>query len=448
MFFMFLCSLFSVTMYVQDILQDVLVAFTSFSSTAKYQILSNLEVEEKNFGLAMIAIFCCSVIIIGIDTCVMMNKLALMKKHGKMLLMITLLACSVNLGPIVLTFTQFIIRTKYAKRLYQKEADRRRDEKLLELAQSSVKIKEALCENLPMLVIVCFKMALSTRVSLLEIASSASSACFFSKAVVKYAMHRRCVESRGFLKMLLSSLILSLFTYCTLILVTTFAIESERDGILVRNDPTSGIEESSGLVFVLLLLPTVFFCLLPFSIYDLVPCFLGDSPMIMKYFLDHPKPTWYLSVALQILALYFNLSMALYFFQRDPSSLFDFLPLYFVGSGCDGQIMGMELPKVICGQWDLKVGGGRIYFKGFLVVTMIISSIVFLISVFYTIGMSYRERIQFRKGYAQAIEEEIASLCESVANDKLKAFLCEYMTLSEAQTHAISEWTKNNTGVS
>ena len=189
-----LWSLFTAGIYTQDILQDVLVASSSLSSKAQYQILPNLEVEEKKFGYAMIAIFCLSLLIIGADTWAKMRELTLVKTHRKTFLAILIPACCMNLGPVVITFTKFLVGTKYASKLYKKESDQVQDQRSLDAAHASLKMKEALSENLPMLVIVCFKMALSTRVSMLEMASSISSACLFSKAVVAYLMQQTSKE--------------------------------------------------------------------------------------------------------------------------------------------------------------------------------------------------------------------------------------------------------------
>ena len=440
---LFFWSLFSAGIYIQDILQDALVASASLSSKEKYHILSNWEVEEKTFGYTMIAIFFISLTIIGVDTWVKLKELTLVKAHCIVFAIIIIPACLVNLGPVVITFTQFLLSTKYASKLYRKESDLVHDRKLLDAAQASIKMKEALSENLPMLVIVCFKMALSTRLSFLEMASSFSSACLFSKAVVTCMMQRLSNESSGFVRMLFWTLVLSSFTYCTLILVTTFAIESERDGLLVPNDPTSGVEESSGLVFVLLSFPTIFFCLLPFTIYDMLPCVLGDSLPIKKYCISRPKPVWYFSVVPHTAGLFYNLSICSYFYHRDPISFSDPISLYFIGDGYDGKVMGFEL---ITQQWDLKIGGGRIYLKGVMVMAMVISSIVYLIVITHTIGMKYRNRHQYRKSYEEALDNEIKCIVKKINNDEENNFLEDYTTLSNFLLQSMSQFSKCTTG--
>ena len=50
-----------------------------------------------------------------------------------------------------------------------------------------------------MLIIVCFKMALSSHVSLLEIISSTSSACLLAKVIISYVTERR-TKPLGFFK--------------------------------------------------------------------------------------------------------------------------------------------------------------------------------------------------------------------------------------------------------
>ena len=192
---LFFWSLVTAGIYTQDILQDLLVAWSTSSSKATHQILSNLEVEEKKFGYVMIVFFCLSLIIVGVDTWAKMKELTLVKTYHKTFFMIIIPACCMNLGPVVITFTKFLVGTKYASKLYKKESDQVQDQRSLDAAHASLKMKEALSENLPMLVIVCFKMALSTRVSMLEMASSISSACLFSKAVVAYLMQRSSNES-------------------------------------------------------------------------------------------------------------------------------------------------------------------------------------------------------------------------------------------------------------
>ena len=96
-----------------------------------------------------------------------------------------------------------------------------------------------------MLILVCFKMALSSHVSLLEVVSSASSACLLSKVIITYLTQQKR-PPLGWVTKVFGSLLLGAYIYVTLILITTFAIESERDGIFVSTDPRQGLEESSG----------------------------------------------------------------------------------------------------------------------------------------------------------------------------------------------------------
>ena len=302
---------------------------------------------------------------------------------------------------------------KVVKKLYKNEDEWKHDQKVMNDALSTTKTREALFENLPMLVIVCFKIALSARVSLLELFSSTSSACLFSKVVVHHIKNRIGIQLKLW-KTVILTLIATAYIYCSLILITTFAIESERDGIMIPTDPTSGVEESSGMVFLLLVFPTIFFCLLPFSIYDLAPAILGDSLSIKEYFTNHPKPIWYASIVLQTLGLVYHLGTAHYFIQRDSISITSMRPIHYVNKGCEATFFGGHLP--FCSQWDLKVGGGRIMFKVFMIVSMITSSLVFLISTNHVLGMRLRDRICFRNAYQQFLHKKLNELLDGIYN--------------------------------
>ena len=403
-------GIISALLYTQDILQDILVASSSISSEETYRILSHIEVQEKKLGFAMIGIFCISLIAVGVETIVKINQLMLVKNCRKIYFLI-FPACLLNLGPVALTLLQFISRMKVVKKLYKNEDEWKHDQKVINDALSTTKTREALLENLPMLVIVCFKIALSSRVSLLEVFSSTSSACLFSKVVVHHVKIRIGTQLNVW-KTVILTITATAYIYCSLILITTFAIESERDGIMIPNDPTSGVEESSGMVFLLLIFPTIFFCLLPFSIYDLAPAILGDSLSIKEYFTNHPKPIWYASIALQTLGLIYHLGTAHYFIQRDSISITSMRPIHYVNKGCETTLFGGHLP--FCSQWDLKVGGGRIIFKGFMIVSMITSSLVFVFSTNHVLGMQFRDRICFRNAYRQSLNQKLKELLDGI----------------------------------
>lgn len=123
--------------------------------------------------------------------------------------------------------------------------------------------------------------------------------------------------------------------------------KAERDGILVSSDPAQGSEDSSGLVLILLSFPSIFFCLIPFSIYDLIPFFFNGSPVIWEYFQGPPRKTWYLSSFVITLALSFNLIAASYLYKRDSIGVTDWLEPFLSTGGCQDDILGFNLPQGI-----------------------------------------------------------------------------------------------------
>ena len=281
--------------------------------------------------------------------------------------------------------------------------------KMMEVALSSTKTKEALCENLPLLVIVCFKISLSSHVSLIEIVSSASSACLLSKVILAY-IYQQTTATLGAFKNLIFSTMLGAFIYVTLTLITIFAIESERDGILVKSDPTLGSEDSSGLLFILLIFPTIFFCLIPFSIYDLIPFIFNDSVVIWEYFQEKPRKVWYISILLLTSALMFNLTCAAYFFNRDPIGLWDVMEPFFDKTNCQGDVLGLGVPSALCSQCNLKIGAGRIYLKFYLVFAVIVTMVAYLYAINYILGMRHRDRCRFKEGLDVVLEQNISYL--------------------------------------
>ena len=255
----FLCTVVSVVIYSQDIFQDILILSSSIHSTEVYPVLINLNIPERKFGFAMAIMFIFSVIVVGWDTVVKSNRLLLVKKQP-WIMGFVIIACFLNLGPVFFIILKSIQSMARLRKMYSTEEEWQKDQQVIEEALSSTKAKEALCENLPMLVIVCFKMALSSHVSLLEVVSSTSSACLLSKVMITYV----CDQMRaplGWFRKAAESLILGVFIYVTLILITFFAIESERDGILVARSPSQGVEESSGEITIKnFVIPSLSFC--------------------------------------------------------------------------------------------------------------------------------------------------------------------------------------------
>ena len=318
----------------------------------------------------------------------------------------------------------------------------------IESALSSTKAKEALCENLPMLTIVCFKIALSSNVSLLEIISSASSACILSKVIIEY-ITEQMTPPLGVFKKGIGSILLGAYIYITLVLITTFAIESERDGLLVHSDPTLGSEDSSGLVLILLIFLTIFFCLIPFSIYDLIPfiCNFKNSFIVWEYFQDPPKRVWYCSIVLLSLGLAFHLMSGTYFLKHDPISLFDNIEPFLLGKGCEGELLGLSLPSILCTQCDLKMGAGRIYFKVFLIFSGVLVMLMYVYSVSYILGMRHRDRSKFREAFDKVLTHQLSNLLIDLQQNYSPKKLCEeYSSLQKNQGNAFAEFRKKNKG--
>ena len=81
-----------------------------------------------------------------------------------------------------------------------------------------------------------------------------------------------------------------------------------------------------------------------------------------------------------------------------------------MGFGCQGDVLGLSLPTILCSQCDLKIGAGRIYFKYFLVFAGVISMMVFLQTVGYILGMRHRDRFHFRQGFHTILTQEMLDL--------------------------------------
>ena len=310
-YFYFMAAV-SVFLYIQDIFQDILVMSSSLASPAIH-VVSKLTIPEQRLGYFMVCVFILSVIIVGWDTIRKGKQLMLVKNHRWMYVLM-LITCLLNLGPVFFILVNIFLKTEWFKRLYNSAKEFQQDQRQLELALSSTKTKEALFENMPMLVIVCFKMALSSQFVLLELFSSFSSACLLARTILTYVMGKKTIPL-NFMEKVIGSLLLGIFIFITLTMINSFAIESERDGILIPLDPTK--EDSAGLVFIFMLIPTILFCFIPFSIYDLIPFMFPNSFLVWEYFQRPPKKAWILlSVILCSLALSFNLATAWYLFRR------------------------------------------------------------------------------------------------------------------------------------
>ena len=392
--YIFLLTVFSAILYVQDIFQDVLVISSSVTSEASYTVVSTLKVEEKKLGYFLGCTFLLSILIVGWDAMSKGNQLIIVKKE-RWLHVLMAIACLLNLGPVFFIGLKVFMRMERFKKLYASETDMQKDQQQIEAAMCSTKTKEAMCENLPMLVIVCFKMALSSELEVLNMISGASSACLLSKTIITYVTQKK-ISPFGLMKEMIGSLFLGSFIFVTLIMITTFAIESERDGILISLDPTR--EDSAGLVFLLLIFPTLLFCVIPFSIYDLIPFLFHDSIVIWEYFQKPPRKRWIcVSILLCSIALTFNLIAAWFLFQRDPISFLEDTALHFTECPADS-FVGRYLPMILCNRYHLKIGAGRKVFKLFTLASIILSMMAYFLCVYFILGMKYRDRTEYRCG--------------------------------------------------
>ena len=344
----------------------------------------------------------------------MKSKRLILVQRYKWLQVLVMICCLLNLGPIFFIVLRFLIERRSFQKLYASDAEVELDRQQIQIAESLTKTKEALCENLPMLIIMSFKMALSSKVSLLEVLSSASSACLLARMIISYFV-RYHTKPMGFLKMLFGSLILGSFIYVTLISITTFAIESERDGLFTEYDPY--YENSSGLALILLIFPTIFFCLIPFCIYDLIPFIFNGFFVIWENFQEPPGKAWYLSILGCSCALACNLMITTYLFKRDNNGLWEDIKPYL--TTCNEKFMGLQLPNILCGKCDLKFGVGRIYIKNFQIFAGIVSMVVFFFSIIYILGMRHRPRNQYKTRLRSLVVEEFSGLFSKLSENDL-----------------------------
>ena len=98
--------------------------------------------------------------------------------------------------------------------------------------------------------------------------------------------------------------------------------------------------------------------------------------------------------------------------KRDAVRAFHEMSAYRVGTSCNEDGLAFSLPISICDQWDLKVGAGRLYFRGYLIFCWVTSTFSYLYVVTYIIGMSYRDRAPFKEKYRMALETEMSEILQ------------------------------------
>ena len=150
--------------------------------------------------------FAASILAVGTTTISNSSNLSLMKRHPRLHAIVIFLSL-LNLGPIFFILLNFLLRVPSLRKLYSSQGKLLEDLRATEIALSATKLKQAVCENLPMLIIVCCKTALGSRVNFLEIFSGASSSFLLSKTIIDYAADRRGKPMKSLFK-LLASLIL------------------------------------------------------------------------------------------------------------------------------------------------------------------------------------------------------------------------------------------------
>ena len=156
--FAILMTVFGAVMYCIDILQDIWVAAASLRSSVLHKVSTTLQIQENVFGFVMVGIFVVSVIVVGVEAMKKMNGLNVVKKHPRLQFIVVPL-CLLNLGPVSMMMMKLIVQTEQAQKFYDSKEEQKQDQQLLEQALSATKFKEGVCENLPMLVIVTFKIS-------------------------------------------------------------------------------------------------------------------------------------------------------------------------------------------------------------------------------------------------------------------------------------------------
>ena len=72
--------------------------------------------------------------------------------------------------------------------------------------------------------------------------------------------------------------------------------------------------------------------------------------------------------------------------------------------------MGMRVPPILCNRYDLKIGAGRIYFKMVPLISIIMSMAVYLIFIFFILGMRHRDRTDLLNGLQTMSVKKLSDL--------------------------------------
>ena len=171
----------------------------------------------------MIGVFFLSVSVVGLDSILKGSGLILVKNH-KWIYILMVITCLINLGPVFFILVGYFIKTGCFRRFYASNKEMEHDRQLVEQALNSTKTKEAVFENGPMLVIMCFKVALTSKFVLLDQISGISSAILLARTILIYVNEKK-IAPPGFLKTMIGSLFLGVFMYLTAFNICTFAIE-------------------------------------------------------------------------------------------------------------------------------------------------------------------------------------------------------------------------------
>ena len=97
--------------------------------------------------------------------------------------------------------------------------------------------------------------------------------------------------------------------------------------------------------------------------------------------------------------------------------------VFWVGSQCSDFELRFGL-SIVCQQLDLKIGGGRIFFKGFLIFSYFISSVVYLHSLCFLFGMAHRSRAQISRRLNALLEKEANKILEKEKLEKSMTLFC------------------------
>ena len=98
--------------------------------------------------------------------------------------------------------------------------------------------------------------------------------------------------------------------------------------------------------------------------------------------------------------------------------------------------LGAYLASMIQGQYDLKLGAGRKIFKVFVIITIIVSSLIYVLAFFFIVGTAHRSRGHFRKTSMKILENEVKKLLDEVnVTYSLNDFYHECRTWMERYPH-------------